>query len=46
MTDLPPKSIAALLNGVKQRVFDGNMDITPQLLKDQVFADHPMEVPG
>jgi len=44
--ELPPKAIAALLNGVKQRVFDGNTEITPQLLKEQVFADVAIEVPG
>lgn len=39
MEEVNPKKVLALLNGVRQRVFENNEQVTPAMLKERVFAD-------
>jgi len=39
MEPVAPKKLLALLNGVRQRVFEGNDEVTPAFLKEHVFAE-------
>mmetsp|Transcript_17952 Transcript_17952/g.30535 ORF Transcript_17952/g.30535 Transcript_17952/m.30535 type:complete len:188 (+) Transcript_17952:13-576(+) len=39
-----PKLFAALLNGVLRRVFENDQSITPEFLKEQIFAEEDVSV--
>lgn len=39
MADADSKSLSGLLNGITQRVYYNNTDITQQLLKDELYPD-------
>jgi hypothetical protein len=41
-----PKLFVALLNGVLRRVFERDQSITPEFLKEQVFAGEDLSVEG
>lgn len=37
------KPLSGLLNGIAQRVYYGNSEITEELLKDELYPDVPQE---
>jgi len=41
-----PKLFAALLNGVLRRVFENDQSITPEFLKEQIFAEEDVSIDG